>query len=346
MTDMRTLRYISIILAVLTLGCCTKHEVPEPEPYDPADHGAATGTKFSIEGVAFSEGNTFALYVCKHEDQDLNPDGLQFVEHNYGYNNVKVTRKGSSWQFYNSILKENLSQLYISTNDEGINADVYAYAPYIENAVSPAEIPFDISRNNDLMYVSQNASKTVNKNMLPSSVESDVALTFHHVLAKLSFRMKIKNDSPVSTHTVDSIVIRKAGGKGTELYKTGVFNAMTGTLTNNSTADSISFKHFFSYTSGSGVGGTFNQTTGKDFNVMLYPVEFAADGDLEVILWIDGFRKVFPIMRDNVKHSNGTTFGFVAANEYVFNITIDNYVHLDGVTIKPDWTPGEYSDEI
>ena len=233
MTDMRTLRYISIILAVLTLGCCTKHEVPQPEPYDPAEHGKATGTKFSIEGVAFSEGNTFALYVCKHEDQDLNPDGLQFVEHNYGYNNVKVTRKGSGWQFYNSILKENLSQLYISTNDEGVTADVYAYAP------------FDIARNNDLMYVSQNASKTVNKDMLPSSVESDVALTFHHVLAKLSFRMKIKNDSPVSTHTVDSIVIRKAGGKGTELYKTGVFNAMTGTLTHNTTADTVSstFSH-------------------------------------------------------------------------------------------------------
>ena len=346
MTDMRTLRYITLFLTVLALGCCAKQEVPQPEPYDPAEHGKATGTKFSIEGVAFSEGNTFALYICKHEDQDLNPDGLQFEEHNYGYNNVKVTRKGSGWQFYNSILKENLSQLYISTNDEGINADVYAYAPYIENAVSPAEIPFDIARNNDLMYVSQNASKTVNKDMLPSSVESDVALTFHHVLAKLSFKMKIKNDSPVSTHTVDSIVIRKAGGKGTELYKTGVFNAMTGTLTHNSTADSISFKHFFSYTTGSGVGGTFNSTAGRDFNVMLYPVELAADGDLEVILVIDGFRKTFPILRDNVKHSDGTTYGFRATNEYVFNITIDNYVHLDGVTIKSDWTPGEYSDEI
>ena len=81
-------------------------------------------------------------------------------------------------------------------------------------------------------------------------------------------------------------------------------------------------------------------------DVMLYPVDFVADGDLEVVLVIDGFRKTFAITRENVRHSDGTTYGFKAANEYKFNITIDNYVHLDGVTIKTDWPTDSYADEI
>ena len=183
--------------------------------------------------------------------------------------------------------------------------------------------------------------------MSPSSVESDLALNFHHVLAKLEFCLKIKNSlNSVSQHSVDSIVIRKAGGKTTQLYRTGTFNAITGVLTPATTADSVSVRSFFNDRNGNGGTGYFDSTTPKSFNVMLYPVDYVADGDLEVVLVIDGFRKTFDITRENVKHSDGATYGFKAANEYKFNITIDNYVHLDGVTVKSDWPTDSYADEI
>lgn len=333
-------------MLTLTLVCCTdsKPLQPEPEPYIPS---GAKGTKFTIEGATFSEGHTFGLYVCKHEDQAGNPGSLQFEEHNKGYNNIKVIKTATTWKFYNSVLKENLSELYISTNDDDVNADVYAYAPYIGDAVSPAEIPFNINLNQDLMYVTQNADHDINKNMPPSSVESDLALNFHHVLTKLEFCLRIKNTmNSVSVHTVDSIVIRKAGAKTTELYRTGTFNAITGELTPATTSDSISVRSFFCDANGGSRNGSFNSTTPRSFNVMLYPVDFVANGDLEVVLVIDGFRKTFAITRENVRHSDGTTYGFKAANEYKFNITIDNYVHLDGVTIKTDWPTDSYADEI
>ena len=343
---MKNVAHIITLTLTLTLACCTDSKPLEPEP-DPFIPSGPKGTKFSIEGATFSEGHTFGLYICKHEDQVNNPLNLQFEEHNRGYNNVKVIKTATAWSFYNSVLKENLSQLYISTNDELVNADVYAYAPYIADAVSPVEIPFNINLNQDLMYVTQNADQNINKNMSPSSVESDLALNFHHVLAKLEFCLKIKNSlNSVSQHSVDSIVIRKAGGKTTQLYRTGTFNAITGVLTPATTADSVSVRSFFNDRNGNGGTGYFDSTTPKSFNVMLYPVDYVADGDLEVVLVIDGFRKTFDITRENVKHSDGATYGFKAANEYKFNITIDNYVHLDGVTVKSDWPTDSYADEI
>ncbi|MBR5158326.1 MAG: fimbrillin family protein [Bacteroidaceae bacterium] len=340
------MRYITktlILLFSLTLACCTEHGPIEFEPYPWVPPTDAPGTKFAIEGTQFVKDQTLGLYICKHEDQANNPGSLQFEEHNKGYNNVKVTYTGTTWTFYNSVLKEQLSSLYISTNDEDVNADVYAYAPYVEEAVSPREIPFDIRDNRDLMYVTQNASPTVNKDMPPSSVESDLTMSFRHVMAKLEFRCRIMNTGPNSAHAVDSIVIRKAGSKTTELYRTGVFNAMTGEITHDSTADSIGFRNlFFSPTPNNGL---IDATTPKSYTVMLYPVEYAADGDFEAILVIDGFRKTINITRDNLKHTDDS-YGLRAGYEYVFNIRIDNYIHLDGVTIKDDWETGSYEDEI
>ena len=341
---MRYFKHIALFMLVLMTACTGSRPLePEPEPFIPS---GAKGTKFTIDGVEFCERQTFGLFICCHEDQSQNPTGLQFEEHNLGYNNIRVTKTSESWTFYNSVIREELPQLYISTNTDKTNADVYAYAPYIEDAVSPTEIPFNINLNQDLMYVTENASQTENKDMLPSSVESNLHLHFEHVLAKLSFNCKIKNTmTSISTHTVDSIIIRKAGGKTTPLCVTGTFNAMTGQLTPLTYGDSIVARSI-KYSASGGNGGSFKSTTPTSFNVMLYPQELAADGDLEAILVIDGFRKILPITRSNVEHSGGTQYGFRAGYNYNFNITIDNYVHLDGVTVKSDWTPGEYADEI
>lgn len=338
----KSILHIALSLLVVSFVCCTRDNHLE-ESVEPVYPDGAAGTKFAIDGTTFVKDQTLGLYICKHEDQAGNPGSLQFEEHNKGYNNVKVTYTGSTWTFYNSVLKEQLSSLYISTNDEDVNADVYAYAPYVEEAVSPREIPFDIRNNRDLMYVTQNASPTVNKDMPPSSVESNLTMSFRHVLAKLEFRCRIMNTGPNSAHSVDSIVIRKAGSKTTELYRTGTFNAMTGELTHDTTADSIGFRNlFFSPTPNNGL---IDATTPKSYTVMLYPVDYVADGDFEAVLVIDGFPKTISITRNNLKHTDDS-YGLRAGYEYVFNIRIDNYIHLDGVTIKNDWETGHFEDEI
>ena len=337
--------HMALMLSAIALVCCTsKSPLDEAGTDDVHNLGVVNGTRFSINGTSFTRDHTFGMYVCVHEDQTLNPDGLQFQEHNQGYNNIKVTRTASSWVFYNSVLKENVSNLYISSNDAHENADVYVYAPYIQAAVNPANIPFNINRNEDLMYVAENTDPTVNKDMEPGA-NTELTFNFHHVLAKLEFRCRVLNVSPnTSSHTIDSIVIRKAGSKTTEMVSAGTFNAMTGVLTPSATSDSVRFKNLFY--SVSPTSALFSEITPKTYTAVIYPVDYVADGDYEVILVIDGFRKQFSILREDLKHSDGTTYGFKAGNSYVFNIAIDNYIHLDGITIKNDWETDSYADEI
>lgn len=330
--------YAILVLAIA--GCSGSRGTyePYPKPKDPV------ATKISISGNSFVQYSTFGLFVCRHEDQAANPDNLEFVEHNVGYNNIKVTKTATAWSFYNQILGLDLSKLYLSTAEGNYTADVYAYAPHIEGVSSPDSIAFDVNSNHDLMYVAENLDKNVNKDLQPGvDADGQLTLTFRHVMARLRFGMRIKNTSPVSVHTVDSIVVRKSGAAHTELYKTGVLNAITGEVLPQTTSDSVSVKRFFFNSNGS---GSFNSGTYKYFDMMIFPVEYQSDGDYEVVIVVDGFRKVFPIRRADVMHSDGTTCGFLASNSYVFNITIDNYIHMDGVEIKTDWEEEELSDEI
>jgi len=336
----RLISYAFLTVAVLS---CSADSLPD-DPRNSIEVNSA-GTKISISGTTFSQWNTFALFVCQHEDQENNPDNLTFTEHNMGYNNVRVTKSETGWTFYNNVLKQELPDLYLSSDEEGHRADVYAYAPYISDVAAPDSICFTVNDNNDLMYVEENLSKTVNKNLEPGT-EADryLSLTFKHVLARLRIGLKIRNVSPISVHSVDSIVVRKAGAKSTALYKTGVFNALTGQLTAESESDSVSVKKFFARASGT--GGSFNSNEYKYFDVLLYPVEYMADGDYELVLVIDGFRKTFPLDRADVIHVDGVTYGFRGGSSYTFRFTVDNYIHMDGVEIKTDWDEEDLSDEI
>ena len=76
--------YAILVLAIA--GCSGSRGTyePYPKPKDPV------ATKISISGNSFVQYSTFGLFVCRHEDQAANPDNLEFVEHNVGYNNIKV----------------------------------------------------------------------------------------------------------------------------------------------------------------------------------------------------------------------------------------------------------------
>ena len=340
------MRYSSLayIFLVISLAGCTggrKADMPDPHRRNLVE------TKISISGTTFVEYSTFGLFICKHEDQAANPDNLEFVEHNIGYNNIKVTKTATAWKFYNQILEQDLAKLYISTAEGNYNADVYAYAPYIKEISAPDSIPFDVNSNHDLMYVSENLDRNINKDLEPGNdLHGHLSLTFRHAMARLRFGMRIKNTSPVSRHVVDSIVIKKAGSANTELYKTGVFNAITGEIQPKTVSDSISVKHFFIGNGSLSSGGYFDSGTYRYFDVMICPVEYQSDGDYEVAIVVDGFRKVFKINRADVLHSDGMTYGFRESCSYEFKITIDNYVHMDGVVIKQDWEEDSFTDEI
>ena len=112
--------YAILVLAIA--GCSGSRGTyePYPKPKDPV------ATKISISGNSFVQYSTFGLFVCRHEDQAANPDNLEFVEHNVGYNNIKVTKTATAWSFYNQILGLDLSKLYLSTAEGNYTADVYA----------------------------------------------------------------------------------------------------------------------------------------------------------------------------------------------------------------------------
>lgn len=326
---------LNILWVVLMLVACTADRpyavTPEPQP----SGQAGRGTRFAIYGTTFPRNATIGLYFCEHEDVAGNDyaaawSTLSFSEHNIGYNNIEVRKEedADAWSFRNNVVETWSSALYITANDNHTTADVFAYAPYVRDAVSPAEIPFVANRNNDLMYAEENATG-VNKDMNEQG-SGELTLHFRHTLSRISVVLRTKYTTPVqSDHQLRYITIRKAGGMTTPLYVSGKFNAITGTYSNLAEGDSL--------TADFGSESFFSGTAGRDFGVMIYPTEYQADGDLEIVINVNGFRKVFGIAKEDVKHSDGITYGFLGGKSYIFNFTVDNYIHFDGAEVLDTW---------
>lgn len=331
-------RYLSILAAILIAGCAKQPGAARLTERPGASDGL---TKIAISGTRFLQYDTMGLFFCEHEDVPGDSyaaacSSLQFKEHNIGYNNVLVTKGAGAdeWSFYNTILGRNVPYFFITGNDSHTMVDVFAYAPHVEGIEKPTEIPFEADYNRDLMYAVQNAGGT-NKNLDPDVLNSgDLSMFFKHSLSCINLIMRTKyNVNGSSDHHVDYVTIRKAGAKTTPLFVKGTFNAITGTYSDLEEGDSLRVSSFFRRN----VNNYFTGSEGKAFPVMIYPVDFAADGDLEIVLGIDGFRKVFPINKNELKHDDGFTYGFRRGVSYAFNFTVENYVHFDGATVEQEW---------
>lgn len=298
-------------------------------------------TRSAYSGTVFPYNRNLGLCVCVSEAV---PPSL-FEPHQLGYGNIRVTctnNSGSAWSYYNSTLNLTLSSLYLTSREDGALVDIYAYTPYMDGVRDIRAIPVDFSKNQDYMWAEQNG--VFNRSINPAEgTQIEVPLSFRHTLSRL--RLGFKLEYAGSNHLLNYITLRKTGGGTTAIYSSGKFNALNGTYAQlEEAADSVRIG--FGGTSGE-TNGLFSKADGYTyFDFLLYPTDYAADYDLTLSFGIDGFRYEYAVKRSDVRHSDGTTYGFKGGFSYDFQFLLDNYVHLKGISIRSVWEHEEREDVL
>lgn len=296
------------------------------------------------DSQTFPKGATYGLFICDHHNgEGENP----YKEHAYLYNNICATKSnsGTAWMYNYSGSTSTFPSLFLlgkkDESDESVHADIFAYAPYIRDVVSPEHIPFKVSDQADMMYAVQNRTAG-NKDIDPMGPERTrpVYLTFVHTLALLEFNFEVKNElinhpeenKYANGYTLKKITISKTSTADAPLYTTGELNAVTGELVNLTEAESIAVSYSSYATNG--------QSKIKA-HLLLVPTQ-PDDEEFVFSFVFDGvtLNTVFNLKKEHLRHGESDTYGFQAGYEYKFNFVIDNYIHFKDVEFG-EWTTVE-----
>lgn len=305
-------------------------------------------TKAAITGTQLPDGSTFGLFICEHHDSsEPNP----YIAHSPQYNNIKATLSNGKWMysyagytaFPTIFVLEKLDE-----NDNPVNADVFAYAPYHLEVTTPESVPFDITEQNDYMYALENNDPSANKNINPaaSGTEVTVPLTFAHAFALLEFKVLIKNDTynhpttggGAQWHDISGIKVRKNSSidpEDIQLYRKGTMNAMTGAISIPDEYGDVSELSFKPHTAKS------HTSDGKRLITATFLMVPAEPDDDEYIFdfFFDGIdiSSEFTLKKEHLKHGTSDEYGFKAGYKYTFNFELDNYMHFCDVQFG-EWT--------
>ncbi|MDO5442993.1 MAG: hypothetical protein Q4G10_04925 [Bacteroidia bacterium] len=295
------------------------------------DGQSAVVTK--VDGTDFPSGSSIGIGIYKHE-AGIPAD---FVEFNYGQTNIRATKSGSGWSFDANGDGHTYTNLYITKNKDSSTADLYAYAPFVQDVKSPDSIKYDITATNyDVMWASQNAEST-NKELIPGANggETQIDLDFKHVFALIRVGVKLHHSGSTVNLNRISLYHADEANKTTPIYNKVDFNALNGTFNQKFEGDSL-------YRSGSNLS-SYTDYVYYDFVVVPeeldenWRIKFRVN-DIEY-----GYCDITP---DMVEHTDGTK-GFKAGYRYNFNFILDNYVRFDSVTIDDEWvTNAKFTDYI
>ena len=314
---------------------------------------------------------SFGLYICDHHTGSYTDGSNPYTEYAPFYTNIRAYRNDSGvWVFNYSDPENNSSfpKLFLIPPDDDNNgvtdktADIFAYAPYQE-AGTPESVAFSIPGATDVMYAAENGVNNIDidaaaipaPGVLDGFTSLYVPLTFKHALSLLEFDISLKNpqynhpggdgstDRTTNGYTLEYIRIdRKEGGH--PLYVSGSMNAMKeGELTSMTEAASVTVSgsalgRHQTTTVSLTVGAANTQTNPAKFYILQVPSqagETYADGDYTFTFRFSGqtFPSTFTLLREQIRHADGTTYGFQPGYRYTFKFVIDNYIHFEGVTV-------------
>lgn len=315
---------------------------------------------------------TFGLYICDHHTGSYTDGSNPYAEYAPFYKNIKAARNTSGVWNYNYSDPENNSafpKLFLyppDDNNDGVTdktADIFAYAPYQE-AGTPESVAFSITAATDVMYAAENGVSNLDidaaslsaPGVLDGFTSLYVPLTFKHALSLLEFDISLKNpqynhpggdgstDRTANGYTLEYIRIdRKEGGH--PLYVSGSMNAMKeGELTGLTEAASVTVSggllgpHYTDPNSPLTVSAANTQTNPTKAYILQVPSQAGdtyADGDYTFTFRFSGqtFPSTFTLLREHIRHADGTTYGFQPGYRYTFKFVIDNYVHFEDVTV-------------
>jgi hypothetical protein len=305
---------------------------------------ASVSTRSIVSGTGFPNYYTnpvdvrgsYAIFICRHETGAP----TEFQNSMASSNNIRAMAAVSGeapatitqWHYsYSSSLNASFDNAYI--NDGEHTADFYAYAPWVAGVSRPDQIPYSFAQQYDLMYATQN-NTTDNRDVAADGIKKEVSFTFRHALACLRFQLKKKYQM-----NGDNIVLMYAelhkttsADADTHLYSQGTFNAMNGEFSNLTNASTL--RHDFA-----DFALTDNISTYVGFETLVVPTNIN-DGGIEVQFYFNNNTTAetlkFPIKREYTNDGTGH-YGFQAGKIYTFQITVDNYLKLDGIKVSDQW---------
>lgn len=363
------MKHIYILLSVALLAVsCTQESVPVgteagvelsivPSVTQPSEtRSPVFGTYDSATGKYYlPNGSTFGLYICEHHTGSYTDGSNPYNEYALHYNNIVAVRNNNGVWNYSYFGYTGFPTLFLTPRDEehdgitDVTADIFAYAPYQEDG-TPEAVSFSIPGATDVMYAAENGVSNLYidpaNSADPRIVDGHliVPLTFKHALSLLEFDIVRKNDQinhpggdgntgrSTNGYTLQSIRLDRKDG-GHPLHVSGTMNAMKGgELTGLTDAETISISQSV------GVGSATSLTNPARAYILQVPSqagETYSDGDYTFTFTFSGqtFPSTFTLLREHIRHADGTTYGFQPGYRYTFHFVIDNYVHFEGVTI-------------
>lgn len=290
--------------------------------------------------VDFGTVTEYGIFTCISLDNDPAP-ATPYETFKPSIWNAQARGSGSTWA-YKNVASYATGELYsaggnvfiLFGRNDNLSADLYAYAPWKQSAYStgPTAIPF--SRSEDVMYAEQNATRA-NANLDPASGSPLTAnFYFRHVMTRLIFRFRLQNDNSSVGISLSSIKNNHPAGGSVVLYTSGKFNAIDGSLYDMQYQDELTSVGSCTafYTDDPAV---YDPQSIIAFT--LVPTDISVDDELTFTFTSGGHKlPPFTLKKEQVKHSDGTTYGFRAGYTYTFNFTLDNYVRFDGFNIQ-EW---------
>ena len=335
-------RLLALVLPMLlAVTACTAEKSETPTASDTllditagmaVDAAAVTrADNYIIYGTAFS--GSMGLFVCRHESGTP----TLFTEQNPCYNNICAVSSGSGFSFNFEGNDASFSNLYLTSNREGTNADVYAYAPFTAGVTAPTSVPFTTA--SDIMWAGQNAGARSGGNMdiaIDGTVKP-VTLTFHHLLSRIRVGFRLHH---AGSHLGMSYSITHPEGQTsqTKFYNGGKMNALDGTLFDLVECDELQYVS---------VNGYSNVLATDDSYLYLDMLTVPTDiiDNLQLNIYVGGILfGTYMLTPEMFLHSDDATQGLKAGYTYTFQFDIDNYTHLTGLHIDEDWTDGSEID--
>jgi len=300
-----------------------------------------------IMGTALPYTFTYGIFVCKHGTTDK-ANAHKTNSYNLA---AQYTRTDDTWRYYyvtnlstGAVDVASRDRVTITAREDAATADLYAYAPYTQSAYNsgPTSIPCTISHSftdtvepeYDVLYAVENTG-SANKNLDPESESALSAhFTFRHAMCLLKFKFRVKNG--VSDFKLQSITANIAPGATTaKLYSYRTFNAVTG-LFNDGGSTTTSYAQANNY--------TLRHNYIDCGYYLMMPTEIADDELYFTFRCNNMTLQPLYIKREYVKHSDDT-YGFQSGYMYTFNLVLDNYLYLDGITITDGWTDASLGEE-
>lgn len=303
--------------------------------------------KSVVEGSSLDEdGRTYGLFLCRSGDSGY---GAWVSDR---YSNLRAVYDDGWCYATASLSSRTFVPLNLITDDASQAFDMYCYSPWFPDTEVDGGLSYDLSSveegdYDDFMYATYEDAQGDPANLSLFVVDGatlTVPVHFHHALARVVIHLKLAVAQDSGLDSASSMRLCRAElvrpqGSGTPLYTKGCMDILTGAVSQSqSESDTVQAVVCDTLVSSSSVW--------TSTSMLVHPQDYVGDGDYHLRLYFNGsdvahsLATDYPIRRSDITHSDGVTCGFCAGYSYHLRFVLQDYVHLEGVSVCADWDDG------